>query len=96
MQVKVESCTREVKTIQSGQRRGQVFTGIKINGSWVNVVGDHRKLYGKTIELSEIKHTQAGDWAEVLSFVSQPQSQTQGPSGAITCIAAKADLPLTP
>ena len=61
MKVKVESCTKETRLTKGGV----LHTGIKANGQWYNIVGDHRGLYGKEVEL-EIK----GQWATLIERAS--------------------------
>ena len=63
MKVKVESCTKETRLTKGGV----MHTGIKVNGAWYNMAGDHRGLYGKEVDL-EIK----GSWATLVQAATPP------------------------
>jgi hypothetical protein len=52
----VESCTRELKKTKDGRD----YTGLKINGNWINVPGDHRDKYKQQLDL-EIQ----GNWGKI-------------------------------
>lgn len=69
MRVKVQSCTKELRTTAQGTE----YTGIKINSQWYNIQGDHRNLYNKEVDL-EIK----GKWAKLLT----PPAPAAAPSAA--------------
>lgn len=56
MRVKIQSCARDLRET----RDGRSYSGIKFDGRWYNIPGDHRKLYGKTVDL-EIN----GSWARL-------------------------------
>jgi hypothetical protein len=56
MLVTVESCTRELKKTKDGRD----YTGLKINGQWLNVMGDHRDKYKKQIDV-EVN----GNWGKI-------------------------------
>jgi hypothetical protein len=68
MLVTVESCTRETKRTKDGQE----YTGLKINGQWVNVLGDHRDKYKKQLDL-EIK----GNWGQLAQPTQPAPAQPQ-------------------
>jgi hypothetical protein len=57
MKAIVESCARELRRTKDGRE----YTGLKINGQWVNVIGDHRDKYKKEIDL-EVK----GNWGQMI------------------------------
>jgi hypothetical protein len=71
MLVTVESCTRELKRTNDGRD----YTGLKINGQWINVPGDHRDKYKKQIDL-EVK----GNWGKI----AQPALANNLPANAAT------------
>src|SRR6476620_4541096 len=50
MQVKIESAARELRPLR-GSAGGPLYTGIKVNGQWYNIEGDHRNLYNKSVDL---------------------------------------------
>lgn len=50
MQVKIESCTRELRPLRTAPN-GPLYTGLKIKGEWWNIQGDHKSLYNKTVDL---------------------------------------------
>ena len=51
MQVKIESCTRDLRPLRGSQDQQTLYTGLKIAGQWYNLRGDHRALYGKLVDL---------------------------------------------
>jgi hypothetical protein len=71
MLVTVESCARETRQTKDGRE----YTGLKINGNWVNVIGDHRDKYKKQIDL-EIK----GNWGQLVQLTQPPPAQAQSPA----------------
>jgi hypothetical protein len=46
---KIESCTRELREVKGYGKT--LFTGVRIEGQWYNLAGDHRNLYNKTADL---------------------------------------------
>lgn len=66
MRVTVESCARELR--ETKDRRP--YTGLKINGQWINVIGDHRDKYKKEIDV-EIK----GNWGQIIEPPAQNPKQ---------------------
>jgi len=75
MQVTVESCARETRRTKDGRE----YTGLKINGNWVNVIGDHRDKYKKQIDL-EIQ----GNWGKLVEPKTTGPASGNGHSGAAT------------
>lgn len=80
MQVQVESCARDLRRTKDGRE----YTGIKVNGEWINVMGDHRDAYKKQLDL-DIR----GKWAEVIKPAETPAARGAAPpanghSGAAT------------
>ncbi len=73
MLVTVESCARDLRQTKDGRE----YTGLKINGNWVNVMGDHRDKYKKQIDV-EIK----GNWGQVIEQQQAKAAPTQTPAGA--------------
>jgi hypothetical protein len=71
MLVTVESCTRELKRTNDGRD----YTGLKINGQWINVPGDHRDKYKKQIDL-EVK----GNWGKIAQANNTPAAKAAAPS----------------
>ncbi len=63
MRVKIESCARELRKTTDGRD----YTGIKVNGTWLNCTGDVRNLYNKEVDL-DIK----GKWARVIESQDKP------------------------
>lgn len=51
MQVKIEAATKQLRPLRGSQDQETLYTGLKINGSWVNLKGDHRNLYNKVVDL---------------------------------------------
>lgn len=51
MQYKIEACTKALRPLRGSQDQETMYTGLKINGSWVNLKGDHRNLYNKVVDL---------------------------------------------
>src|ERR1041384_5702811 len=51
MQVKIESAARELRPLRGAAPGGPLYTGIKVNGQWYNIEGDHRNLYNKSVDL---------------------------------------------
>ncbi len=76
MQVKIESVTRELRPLR-GNQGGPLYTGVKINGKWFNILGDHRNLYSKVVDLT-VEEVNADN---ILKFTSpqQPPAQHQAP-----------------
>ena len=51
MQVKIESCTKDLRPLRGSQDQQTLYTGLKIAGQWYDLRGDHRNLYGKVVDL---------------------------------------------
>lgn len=51
MNVKIQSAARELKPLRGSQDQQTLYTGIKIDGNWFNIKGDHRNLYNKIVDL---------------------------------------------
>jgi len=51
MQVKIQSVARELKPLRGAPQGGALYTGVKIDGNWFNIEGDHRNLYNKVVDL---------------------------------------------
>jgi hypothetical protein len=51
MQVKIEGTARELKPLKGAGVGAPLYTGVKINGKWFNLLGDHRNLYNKVVDL---------------------------------------------
>jgi hypothetical protein len=51
MQVKIEGTARELKPLKGAGPGAPLYTGLKIDGKWFNIHGDHRNLYGKVVDL---------------------------------------------
>lgn len=51
MQVKIESCTKELRPLRGAPAGSPLYTGVRINGQWYNLEGDHRNLYNKSVDL---------------------------------------------
>jgi hypothetical protein len=51
MQYKIEAATKQLRPLRGSQDQETLYTGLKINGSWVNLKGDHRNLYNKVVDL---------------------------------------------
>jgi hypothetical protein len=51
MNVKIEAATRELRPLKGARPGSQLYTGLKIGGSWYNLAGDHRNLYNKVVDL---------------------------------------------
>jgi len=51
MQVKIQSAARELKPMRDNPN-GPLYTGLKIDGQWYNIEGDHRDLYNKVVDLT--------------------------------------------
>ena len=55
MQVKIESCTRDLRPLRGSQDQETLYTGVKITvdgqTKWVSIKGDHRNLYNKVVDL---------------------------------------------
>ena len=61
MHIKIEATTKETRRDQ----RGIEHTGVKVGDSWMNLVGDCRKFYGKEVEVElveEIKKERGQPW----------------------------------
>ena len=72
MKVKIETCTKETRLTKGGI----LHTGIKIDGKWYNIAGDHRGLYGKEVDL-----VIEGQWAKLIKSApdrSSPAAQRDG------------------
>jgi hypothetical protein len=67
----VESCTRELKKTKDGRD----YTGLKINGNWINVPGDHRDKYKQQLDL-EIQ----GNWGKIAQANNTPAKAATAPS----------------
>lgn len=67
--MKVQSCTKETRRTQSGVE----YTGLKIDGKWLNCKGDVRNLYGKEID-GEIK----GNWINLKQAAQGKQAAVNG------------------
>jgi len=52
MQVKIESCTKDLRPLRGSQDQQTLYTGVKIAGQWYDLRGDHRNLYGKVVDLA--------------------------------------------
>jgi len=50
MQVKIESTAKDLRPSRS-QPNGPLCTGIRVNGQWFDIEGDHRNLYNKVADL---------------------------------------------
>src|SRR5262249_45050272 len=51
MQVKIESCTKDLRPLRGSQDQQTLYTGLKIAGQWYDLRGDHPNLYGKVVNL---------------------------------------------
>src|SRR5215510_11676183 len=51
MQVKIEGTARELKPLKGAGPGAPLYTGLKIDGKWYNLHGDHRNLYNKVVDL---------------------------------------------
>ena len=51
MQVKIEGTARELKPLKGAGPDAPLYTGLKIDGKWYNINGDHRNLYNKVVDL---------------------------------------------
>ena len=51
MQVKIQSAARELKPLRGAPPNSPLYTGIKVDGQWYNIEGDHRSLYNKVVDL---------------------------------------------
>ena len=51
MQYKIEAATKQLRPLRGSLDQETLYTGLKINGNWVNIKGDHRNLYNKVVEL---------------------------------------------
>src|SRR5262249_6149871 len=51
MQVKIESCTKDLRPLRGSQDQQTIDTGLKLGGQWYNLRGDHRNLYNKVVDL---------------------------------------------
>lgn len=70
---KIESCTRELRTL-NGDESGDLYTGLKINGLWYHMKGDHRGLYGKTVDVIQKDKSR-----KIVALVDQQQEQATFP-----------------
>ncbi len=73
MNVKVQSVARELNPLRGAAPGGPLYTGIKIDGQWYNIEGDHRNLYNKVVDLEF-----DGNIARFTS-PQQPPAQHQAP-----------------
>jgi hypothetical protein len=51
MLVKVEATAKELSPLKGSQDRETLYTGLKVQGKWYNLRGDHRNLYNKAVDL---------------------------------------------
>jgi len=51
MQYKIEACTKDLRPLRGSRDLETLYTGLKINGNWFNIKGDHRNLYNKVVDL---------------------------------------------
>ena len=51
MQYKIEACTKDLRPLRGSRDLETLYTGLKINGNWFNIKGDHRTLYNKVVDL---------------------------------------------
>ncbi len=73
MNVKIQSVARELKPLRGASPGGPLYTGIKVEGQWYNIEGDHRNLYNKVVDLEF-----SGNIARFAS-PQQPPAQHQPP-----------------
>jgi len=51
MNYKIEACTKDLRPLRGSQDHETLYTGVKINGKWFDLKGDHRNLYNKVVDL---------------------------------------------
>ena len=51
MHYKIEAATKKLGPLRGSQDQETLYTGLKINGHWFNIKGDHRNLYNKVVDL---------------------------------------------
>lgn len=76
MQVKIQSCTKDLRPLRGGPPN-VLYTGLKIDGNWWNMEGDHRNLYNKIADL--ILEEIGGNRIARFATAQQPPAQHQAP-----------------
>ena len=51
MNVKIQATAKELRPLRGSQDHETLYTGVKINGRWFDLKGDHRNLYNKVVDL---------------------------------------------
>src|SRR5690348_10399317 len=51
MNVKIQATAKELRPLRGSQDSETLYTGVKINGKWFDLKGDHRNLYNKVVDL---------------------------------------------
>ena len=51
MNVKIQATAKELRPLRGSQDHETLYTGVKINGKWFDLKGDHRNLYNKVVDL---------------------------------------------
>ena len=51
MNVKIQATAKELRPLRGSQDHETLYTGVKINGRWFELKGDHRNLYNKVVDL---------------------------------------------
>jgi len=49
--VKIQATAKELRPLRGSQDGETLYTGVKINGKWFDLKGDHRSLYNKVVDL---------------------------------------------
>jgi len=77
MEIKIES-----GTLQVSQKSGKTYTNCKLSdGSWLNIWGDQKENFGKTVNVMEPQQFGKSKWANIDKTKPEPKPESEKKSG---------------